>query len=161
MNFKNNHLLKTLIFLLIVSLAITARSETNVLGQQITFINPEGIIKDEKVDKKSSIWSVINSGYDMKERPSRRIRNYEKWYSKRPEYVKRMLERSEKYLFHVVGEVKKRNMPMEIALLPMISPQQPVNICLILAFQTQKAHLSSIPPINCGQCTMPNVGKQK
>ena len=56
----------------------------------------------------------------MKERPSRRIRNFEKWYSKRPEYVQRMLDRSEKYLFYVVGEVEKRNMPMEIALLPMI-----------------------------------------
>jgi membrane-bound lytic murein transglycosylase D len=31
-----------------------------------------------------------------------------------------MIERSEKYLFYVVGEVEKRNMPMEIALLPMI-----------------------------------------
>jgi membrane-bound lytic murein transglycosylase D len=56
----------------------------------------------------------------MKERPSRRIRNFEKWYSQRPEYVERMIERSEKYLFYVVGEVEKRNMPMEIALLPMI-----------------------------------------
>ena len=62
----------------------------------------------------------INNGYKMKERPSRRIRSFEKWYSKRPEYVQRMLERSEKYLFYVVGEVEKRNMPMEIALLPMI-----------------------------------------
>ena len=118
MNFKNNHLLKALIFLLLTSLALVARSETNVLGQQITFINPEVIIPSES--KESNIWSRINSGYDMKERPSRRIRNYEKWYSKRPEYVQRMLERSEKYLFHVVGEVEKRNMPMEIALLPMI-----------------------------------------
>jgi len=120
MNFKNKYLLKTLILLLLTSLTLVARSETNALGQQITFISPEAVIQSEKVDKQSSIWSRINSGYDMKERPSRRIRNYEKWYSKRPEYVKRMLERSEKYLFHVVGEVEKGNMPMEIALLQMI-----------------------------------------
>ena len=122
MNFKNKYLLKTLILLLLTSLTLVARSETNALGQQITFINPEAVIQSEKVDKQSSIWSRINSGYDMKERPSRRIRNYEKWYSKRPEYVKRMHERSEKYLFHVVGEVEKRNMTPE----PTIKcPQQP------------------------------------
>jgi membrane-bound lytic murein transglycosylase D len=120
MNFKNNHLLNIIVFIIFISITSCAQSETNALGQQITFINLIENIKSETIDKKSSIWSRINSGYKMKERPSRRIRNFEKWYSKRPEYVQRMLERSEKYLFYVVGEVEKRNMPMEIALLPMI-----------------------------------------
>jgi len=120
MNSKNKSLCKFLIFVILVLLNLGAKAETNALGQQITFINPVEVIKSEKIDKQSNIWSRINSGYGMKERPSRRIRNYEKWYSKKPEYVQRMLKRSEKYLFHVVGEVEKRNMPMEIALLPMI-----------------------------------------
>ena len=48
------------------------------------------------------------------------LKNMSKWYQSRPEYVERMIERSSRYLFHVVEEVEKRNMPMEIALLPMI-----------------------------------------
>ena len=31
-----------------------------------------------------------------------------------------MVERSRRYLYYIVGQVEKRGMPMEIALLPMI-----------------------------------------
>ena len=120
MNFKRNAWLQTLILLLCFSIMPSVQSETNALGQKITVIDPAKVITDNKTNYKYSIWTRINNGYKMKERPSRRIRNFEKWYSKRPEYVERMLNRSEKYLFYVVGEVEKRNMPMEIALLPMI-----------------------------------------
>ena len=120
MNFKNSILIKALILSFFFSITTNAQSKTNALGQKITVINQEKNDFDNQTSYKYSIWTRINNGYKMKERPSRRIRNFEKWYSKRPEYVQRMLERSEKYLFYVVGEVEKRNMPMEIALLPMI-----------------------------------------
>ena len=48
------------------------------------------------------------------------VREWEHWYSSRPDYVARMIDRSSRFLFHIVEEVEKRNMPMEIALLPMI-----------------------------------------
>jgi len=120
MNFKSHACLQALILLLCFSIMPSVQSETNALGQKITVIDQVKDITDNQTSYKYSIWTRINNGYKMKERPSRRIRNFEKWYSKRPEYVQRMLKRSEKYLFHVVGEVEKRNMPMEIALLPMI-----------------------------------------
>jgi len=121
MNFEKNLLLKTLLTLILFfSITTPLQSETNALGQKILVIGQEKNINDKQNVYKYSIWTRINNGYKMKERPSRRIRNFETWYSKRPEYVQRMLERSEKYLFYVVGEVEKRNMPMEIALLPMI-----------------------------------------
>jgi len=120
MNFKSNALLKSIVLILFFSITTNAQSETNALGQQIKVIGQKKNIDDRKNIYKYSIWPRINNGYQMKERPSRRIRNFEKWYSKRPEYVQRMLSRSEKYLFYVVSEVEKRNMPMEIALLPMI-----------------------------------------
>jgi len=120
MNFKSNALLKALVLILFFSITTNAQSQTNALGQQIKVIGHKKNIDDSKNIYKYSIWPRINNGYQMKERPSRRIRNFEKWYSKRPEYVQRMLSRSEKYLFYVVSEVEKRNMPMEIALLPMI-----------------------------------------
>ena len=120
MNFKSNSLLKALILIFFFSITTSVQSETNALGQQITVIGQKKDVNDNQTRYKYSIWFRINNGYKMKERPSRRIRNFEKWYSQRPEYVERMIERSEKYLFYVVGEVEKRNMPMEIALLPMI-----------------------------------------
>jgi len=48
------------------------------------------------------------------------VRKWEQWYSSRPDYVARMVERSSRVMFHVVEEVERRGMPAEIALLPMI-----------------------------------------
>ena len=44
----------------------------------------------------------------------------EQWYSSRPDYIQRMTDRSSKYLFHIVEELERRQMPSELALLPFI-----------------------------------------
>ncbi len=66
------------------------------------------------------LWQRIKDGYAMPDSTSDLVANHENWYSSRPDYVRRMVERSQKYLFHIVEEVEKRGMPTEIALLPMI-----------------------------------------
>ena len=66
------------------------------------------------------LWQRIKNGYAMPEYISPLTKKHEQWYSSRPDYVKRMVERSQRYLFHIVEEVEKRGMPTEIALLPMI-----------------------------------------
>ena len=48
------------------------------------------------------------------------VRQQEQWYATRPDYIQRMTERSRKYLFHIVEELERRNMPTELALLPFI-----------------------------------------
>ncbi|MBI3524666.1 MAG: transglycosylase SLT domain-containing protein [Betaproteobacteria bacterium] len=42
------------------------------------------------------------------------------WYLNRPELLKRTLERSRRYLYYIVGELEKRGMPTELALLPIV-----------------------------------------
>jgi membrane-bound lytic murein transglycosylase D len=66
------------------------------------------------------LWQRIKDGYAMPDSTSNLVANHEQWYSTRPDYIRRMVERSQKYLFHIVEEVEKRGMPTEIALLPMI-----------------------------------------
>ena len=66
------------------------------------------------------LWQRIKDGYAMPDSTSSLVANHENWYSSRPDYIRRMVERSQKYLFHIVEEVEKRGMPTEIALLPMI-----------------------------------------
>jgi membrane-bound lytic murein transglycosylase D len=48
------------------------------------------------------------------------VRQQEQWYLARPDYIQRMTERSRKYLFHIVEELERRDMPTELALLPFI-----------------------------------------
>jgi len=66
------------------------------------------------------LWERIRDGFALQDIDSPRVREDEAWYAGRPEYVKRMVARSKRYLFYIVEEVEKRGMPTEIALLPMI-----------------------------------------
>jgi membrane-bound lytic murein transglycosylase D len=70
--------------------------------------------------ERDDLWQRIKNGYAIPESTSNLTQKHEQWYSSRPDYIKRMVERSQRYLFHVVEEVEKRGMPTEIALLPMI-----------------------------------------
>lgn len=68
----------------------------------------------------TDLWERIRSGFALSDLNSPLVREHEAWYANRPDYVRRMVERSQRYLFHIVEEVEKRGMPSEIALLPMI-----------------------------------------
>lgn len=65
-------------------------------------------------------WERIRRGFAIPDLDNDIVREKERWYSSRPEYIQRMTERSSKYLFHIVEEIERRGMPMELALLPYI-----------------------------------------
>ncbi len=68
----------------------------------------------------ADLWERIRRGYGMPNLESNLVRDREQWYSNRPDYIFRMTERSRKYLFHIVEELERRNMPAELALLPFV-----------------------------------------
>ena len=42
------------------------------------------------------------------------------WYIKHPNYIDRVAERAERYAWHIHQTLVERNMPAEIALLPIV-----------------------------------------
>ena len=68
----------------------------------------------------SDLWTRIRGGFAMRDLDSPLIARHEQWYAGRPDYVARMTERARRYLYYITGEVERRGMPSEIALLPMI-----------------------------------------
>ncbi len=68
----------------------------------------------------ADLWERIRRGFAMPNLEGDLVRQQEQWYSSRPDYIQRMTERSRKYLFHIVEELERRNMPSELALLPFI-----------------------------------------
>jgi membrane-bound lytic murein transglycosylase D len=66
------------------------------------------------------LWERIVAGYGIPDIEGPLVEKWEQWYATRPDYVARMVERSRRYLYHIVTEVSTRRMPMEIALLPMV-----------------------------------------
>jgi membrane-bound lytic murein transglycosylase D len=66
------------------------------------------------------LWHRIRVGFLMEPLDSPLVATHETWYAGRPEYIKRFVDRGSLYLHHIVEQVEKRHMPMEIALLPVI-----------------------------------------
>ncbi|MDP1900491.1 MAG: transglycosylase SLT domain-containing protein [Rubrivivax sp.] len=70
--------------------------------------------------KRADLWPRVRDGFAMADLDGDLVRKWEQWYARDPAYVQRMTERGGRYLFHIVEEVQRRNMPAEIALLPFI-----------------------------------------
>ena len=66
------------------------------------------------------LWTRIRDGFALHDLETTEVRQSETWYASRPDYVARMVDRSRRYLYYIVGQVQKRGMPTEVALLPMI-----------------------------------------
>jgi len=83
-----------------------------------------GSLRDEPAPEtgQDDVWQRIRSGFgiDDGEQLNPLVSVHEAWFAARPSNVNRLTERARPYLYHIVEEVERRAMPMEIALLPMI-----------------------------------------
>lgn len=67
-----------------------------------------------------NLWDRVRDGFAIDPQINQRIQQEIHWYAKHPAYLARVSERAEKYLYLVVEEIEKRQMPMELALLPIV-----------------------------------------
>ncbi len=67
-----------------------------------------------------NLWDRIRRGFAIPTLNTPLATNKTLWYARQPEYMTRMTERGKQYLFYIVEELERRNMPSEIALLPFI-----------------------------------------
>ena len=75
---------------------------------------------DQLTSADADLWGRIRRGFQMPDLQSDLVDMNANWYAQRPDYVARMTERSQKYLYHIVEELEARHMPTELALLPFI-----------------------------------------
>jgi len=68
----------------------------------------------------TDLWDRMRRGFAMPDLDTDLVRQHERWHASRPENIQRMVDRSSKYLFHIVEEVERRGLPMELALVPFI-----------------------------------------
>jgi len=55
------------------------------------------------------LWDRIVRGYAIPDMDGPLVDKWERWYAERPDYVARMVERSRRYLYHIVSEVEARS----------------------------------------------------
>jgi membrane-bound lytic murein transglycosylase D len=66
------------------------------------------------------LWQRIRNGFTMPNLESPLVVDRQAWYLNRPDVLRRVFERSRRYLYHIVDELQKRGMPTELALLPIV-----------------------------------------
>jgi membrane-bound lytic murein transglycosylase D len=66
------------------------------------------------------LWDRIRRGFGIPDLDTPLVQQQMAWYLARPDYLRRVLERSRRYMYHIVEELEKRGMPTELALLPIV-----------------------------------------
>ncbi len=138
------------VFLLVIILPITACQHTAKHDEQssstaqlktnsaplLTVTKSEPLIatsnhvKSSNVDEKkdvvtakpsyTNLWLDIRSKLSLKVPNKTTIKNRKAWYLAHPNYMNTINRRAAPYLYHIVKEVEKRQLPIELALLPLV-----------------------------------------
>lgn len=66
------------------------------------------------------LWERVRRGFSMPNLDNELVRRHQVWYMNRPEYLRRVIERSRPYMHHIIEEIEKRGLPTELALLPIV-----------------------------------------
>ena len=93
------------------SSVVTNTSQAIVASKQLS-TKPRVVEKD--------LWQYINNRASLKARSEKDLYWHIDWFKKNPDYLTRVTKRAEPYLYLVTQEVQKANLPIEIALLPIV-----------------------------------------
>jgi membrane-bound lytic murein transglycosylase D len=100
------------------SAASQSAQEPAVLIDNSTPITATAVFAPPKAH--ADLWARIRAGFRMNDLNDQYVISQEQFYGSKPQYITRMTERSSKYLYHIVEELERRQMPTELALLPFI-----------------------------------------
>ena len=77
-------------------------------------------LSDDDVHVNDNLWHEIRAKmtFDVPERA--RLISQRNWYAKHENYLDRVARRAEPFLYYIVQELEKNNMPIELALLPIV-----------------------------------------
>ena len=81
---------------------------------------PVPVVQPPSPPPMRDLWQRIRLGFKMPNLETKLAEDRTRWYASQPDYFARMTQRSSRYLFHIVEEIERRNMPTELALLPFV-----------------------------------------
>lgn len=80
-----------------------------------------GITQDTLANHSPTVWDVLRGEFALNHETSRpEVQEQIRWLVAHPGFVNKACLQSEPYIYHIVREIKKRKLPGELALLPMI-----------------------------------------
>ena len=99
---------------------ITNEDLQDATGRPVDPDRPDAALILNGLDANANLWDRVRLGFGLPTLESELVAEHERFYASRPDYVQRMTERANRYLYHVMQEVQQRGMPSELALLPFI-----------------------------------------
>jgi membrane-bound lytic murein transglycosylase D len=94
--------------------ALDARSEGQSLVSELgSAAAPPAVFPSDLFDR-------IRNGFVLTDIDRAEIDREQSWYVRHPAYLDRTFKRGERYLYHIVNELEARQMPLELALLPVV-----------------------------------------
>lgn len=83
------------------------------------------MVEDNKlaIQQYGDLWNRLRAGYRIDHSQygyNSRIEAQKNWFVTRQDYLNRLTARASRYLYHTVREAERRNIPTELALLPVI-----------------------------------------
>ena len=97
--------------------------------QPIQIEESEQPIANEPSGQKTydNLWNLISDGLVFDNNINRKkVKNKVAWFSRNQQYITRVVGRADPYLYHIVMKLKEREMPLDLALLPIVeSAYQP------------------------------------
>ncbi len=100
--------------------ALSHAATPNQAGMAMMRLNASLIDQNDTRFASGSLWNSLRKDFRMVEVNPEIVRRHETRLSAGRAYFDRTINRSKPYMYHIANEVKKRNMPAEIALLPFI-----------------------------------------
>ncbi|MCG8324278.1 MAG: LysM peptidoglycan-binding domain-containing protein [Thiotrichales bacterium] len=84
-------------------------------------------IPEQAVIPPDDLWLVIRDQLSMDRRlDDRKVQAKLAWFARNQEYLDRVADRATPYLYYIVEEIRRRDLPMDLALLPIVeSAYQP------------------------------------
>lgn len=69
----------------------------------------------------TDLWNRMRAGFALDLSVSHpRVDSETRWFAKHNDYLDRCVDRATPYLHYIIGELEKRGMPLELAMLPMV-----------------------------------------
>lgn len=109
-----------LLSILVVLTGCATQSDRHAQNSRHTYSAAETSRTIDLTHPPRDMWDRIRRGFGVPNLDTELVEHWTQYYAARPESIHIMSQRASKYLYHIVDELDRRNLPTELALLPFV-----------------------------------------
>ncbi|MGI9236785.1 MAG: transglycosylase SLT domain-containing protein, partial [Woeseiaceae bacterium] len=110
-------------FLCLISLLASHPAAANLWFLDVTSVQGAAsgtVSSDTAPAGPSDVLDKLRAGFSLSYEENSRTAAELKWFVKHPDYLNRVFTRAQRYMPYIAAELERRNMPLELALLPIV-----------------------------------------